>query len=80
LGVSRIGTQPRPEQMQNQNIKTESMKKSLLTLFLVGFSFIIQGQSTDSSLSVERFRFGDCENQEGICLENCFYNKSTKVF
>jgi hypothetical protein len=48
------------------------MKKSLLTLFLVGFSFIIQGQSTDSSLSVERFRFGDCENQEGILFRKLF--------
>ena len=72
--------QLRTEQVQNQNIKIAvSMKKSLLTLFLVGFSFIIQGQSTDSSLSVERFPvFGDCENQEGIRLENCFYNKVQK--
>jgi hypothetical protein len=39
--------------MQNQNIKIAV--RSLLTLFFSGFSFIIQGQSTDSSLSVERF-------------------------
>jgi hypothetical protein len=64
----------RTEQMQNQNIKITV--SSLLTLFLVGL--VLQGQSTDSSLSVERFLFCDCENQEGICLENCFYN-SIKV-
>jgi hypothetical protein len=39
LGVKRVGIRARQstEQMQNQNIKiTVSMKKSLLTLFLVG--------------------------------------------
>jgi hypothetical protein len=65
------------EQQQNQSIKIEiSMKKGFLVIFFLGFTFLSQGQDTSSSPTSERFPiFPDCENLEGMALENCFYNK-----
>jgi hypothetical protein len=65
--------------MQNQNIKIAvSMKKSLLTLFLVGLVLLYKVKVQILVCQLSDFYFGDCENQEGIRLENCFYNKVQK--
>ena len=57
------------------------MKKSLLTILLLFYSFFIYSQdvnnsSVKSSLSAERFPvFPNCENLQSPALESCFYSE-----